>query len=78
MTRDEALKELDKKPYSEALVTEDKEYIAERLGINVDEFQRIIDDENIKTFKDYRNSWGFIQFGTMILRALRIEKKRFR
>ena len=48
---------------------EDKAYIAKKLGLTVEEFQTIIDGEN-KTFRDYRNSWGLIQFGTVVLRAL--------
>ena len=56
---------------------EDKVYIAKKLGLTVEEFQTIIDGEN-KTFRDYRNSWGLIQFGAVVLRALGVEKKKFR
>lgn len=31
-----------------------------------------------RTFRDYRNSWGLIRMGTVVLRALGIEKKKFR
>lgn len=77
MTREEALAELGQQPYSDELINEDREYIAGKLGITADEFQEIIDGEN-KTFRDYKNSWGFIQFGTVVLRKLGIEKKKFR
>lgn len=77
LTREEALKELEQAPYSPEKMQEDKEYIAKKLGITAAEFDHIIDGPN-KTYKDYRNSWKTIQLGTMILRKLGIEKKKFR
>ena len=77
MTREEALAELEQPPYDPQQMEEDKAYIAKKLGLTVEEFQTIIDGEN-KTFRDYRNSWGLIQFGTVVLRALGVEKKKFR
>ena len=77
MTREEALAELEQPPYVPQQMEEDKAYIAKKLGLTVEEFQTIIDGEN-KAFRDYRNSWGLIQFGTMVLRALGVEKKKFR
>lgn len=77
ISREEALAELEQAPYDPQQMEEDKAYIAKKLGISVEEFQQIIDGEN-KTFHDYRNSWGMIQLGTMVLRKLGIEKKKFR
>lgn len=77
LTREEALKELGQTPYPSEMQQEDKEYIAKKLGISTTEFEQIIDGPN-KTFEDYKNSWGIIQIGTMILRKLGIEKKKFR
>ncbi len=77
LTREEALKELEQDPYPPKMQQEDKEYIAKKLGISTTEFERMIDGPN-KTFEDYKNSWGMIQIGTMILRKLGIEKKKFR
>ena len=77
MTREEALAELEQPPYDPQQMEEDKAYIAKKLGLTVEEFQTIIDGEN-KTFRDYRNSWGLIQFGTVVLRALGVETKKFR
>ena len=77
MTREEALAELEQPPYDPQQMEEDKAYIAKKLGLTVEEFQTIIDGEN-KTFRDYRNSWGLIQFGTVVLRALGVEKKKLR
>lgn len=77
MTREQALEELKQPPYSEKSMLEDKEYIAKKLGISVDEFDKIIDGEN-KTYRDYKNSYWLISLGTVVLRKLGIEKKKFR
>lgn len=77
ITREEALLELEKAPYPEKMMQEDKEYIAKKLGISVLEFEKLITGAN-KTFEDYRNSFGIIKFGTAVFRALGIEKKNFR
>ena len=42
MTREEALKELKKKPYDEKTIKFDKEYIARKLGVSLEEFERIL------------------------------------
>lgn len=77
ITREEALEELEKQPYSDELIKEDTEFIAEKLGITVNELNELVAGEN-KTFEDYDNSFGMIQLGTKVLRALGIEKKLFR
>jgi hypothetical protein len=77
VTRQEALDELSQAPYSEELMAEDREYIAKKLGISAQEFDALIDGEN-KTFEDYRNSYWMIKLGTVVLRKLRIENKKFR
>lgn len=77
MTREEALRELEEAPYAADMIQEDKEYVAKKLGISVDEFDTLVEGEN-KTFEDYKNSFGIIQFGTKVLRKLGIEKKQFR
>lgn len=77
MTRDEALEALSQDPYPVETMLADKKRIAEKLGITDEEFDELIDGEN-KTFRDYRNSWWLIQIGTVVLRALGLEKKKFR
>ena len=77
LTRKQALEELEREPYPLETQQQDKVYIAEKLGITTEEFDRIIQGSN-KTFEDYRNSWGTIQLGTALLRKLGIEKKKFR
>jgi len=77
MTRDNAIQELQETAYSADMIQEDKEYIAKKLGISVDEFDELIKGEN-KTFEDYKNTFGLIQIGTKVLRMLGVEKKKFR
>lgn len=77
ITREEALEELKKPPYDEETMKEDKAYIARKLGVSEGEFDEIIAGEN-KTFKDYKNSYGFIRFCTKVLRKFGLEKKMFR
>ncbi|MEG1620232.1 MAG: N-acetyl sugar amidotransferase, partial [Eubacterium sp.] len=56
LTRKEALEELKKDPYDEKMMREDLEYIAKKLEISAQEFEKIINGEN-KTYKDYKNSF---------------------
>lgn len=77
ITREQALQELERQPYREELLAEDTAFIAEKLGMTPDEFLSLIGGEN-KTFEDYRNSFGLIQFGTKVLRLWGIERKVFR
>ncbi len=77
MTREEALEDLKKKPYEEELMVEDTRFIAEKLGMSVKEFERLISGDN-KSYKDYKNSIVMIRLGTFVFRMLGIEKKQFR
>lgn len=77
ITREEALKELERQPYTNELIKEDTEYIANKLGLSIDELKNLVEGEN-KTFEDYKNSFWMIQLGTKVLRFLGVEKKKFR
>ena len=77
MTRAEALEELAKQPYDPEQMMKDKVFIAEKLGISVEEFDALIEGKN-KTYKDYKNSYWMISLGTVVLRKLGVEKKKFR
>ncbi len=56
MTRDEALKELEKPLYDETELKEDKEFISKKLGISLEEFESIMQQSN-KTFLDYPSDY---------------------
>ena len=76
-TREEALRELEQPPYDCETAMEDLDFIAGKLGISSEELKSIIDGEN-RSFEDYKNSFGFIKLGTVVLRTLGLEKKKFR
>lgn len=77
MTRDEALKKLKEKPYDEYQMQLDKEYIAQKLEVPLEEFDKIIDGEN-KTPLDYKNSLWFLKIGVFFAKLLGIENRDFR
>lgn len=61
VTRAEALKELEIKPYKEDKAELEKEYIAKKLGISVDEFEKIIISPG-KWYSDYPNDEKRLRF----------------
>jgi N-acetyl sugar amidotransferase len=54
LTREAALRELQKPAYSPAEIQEDKEYVCKKLGISVAEFDRLMAEPN-KSYQDYAN-----------------------
>ncbi len=77
MKREEALKKISVKPYDHQNIKHDFEYIAKKLGFQVDEFQELMDGKN-KTYRDYKNSMFFIELGMKIMRLIGSEKKLIR
>lgn len=77
MTRDEALRILEQPPYDEDQMRQDEEYIAKKLGISLEEFDRIIEGPN-HTPADYHNSMWMIRFGVWVNRILGMEKRNIR
>jgi hypothetical protein len=61
LSREEAVKELENPPYPEKLQKQDLEYVTKKLGISLDEFEKIM-NEPPKTFRSYENSYDFVQF----------------
>jgi len=77
VSREAAIRELETAAYDKETMRADTAFIANKLGVSDEEFERILHGEN-KTYADYRNSWWVIRLGTVILRALGAEKKKFR
>lgn len=77
MTREEALELLERPPYDPDLMEQDKEYVAKKLGITTEEFEKIIAGEN-KTPMDYKNSFWMIRLGVKICKYLGIENRNIR
>lgn len=61
MTRDEALKELEKKPYDPATIRDDFKYVATKLGITEEKLQEYFDMPK-KFYWDYKNSKAVMDF----------------
>ena len=72
MTRDEALKELEKLPYNKETIGEDIQFIANKLDISVDELMQYHSMEK-KWWFDYKNEKKIFDFGAKILQFFRIE-----
>ncbi len=60
MTRNEALKELEKPLYDINELQEDKEFLAKKMGLSLVEFNEIMNQPN-KTFRDYPSDYEFEQ-----------------
>lgn len=78
MTRDEALLELEKPPYSEYQMKLDMEYIAKKLGISIEEFENLINNGIKKSYKNYKNMNWLLQFLTDFARFIGVEKRNYR
>lgn len=77
MTRDEALLRISKPEMSEEFLKTEFEYVANKLDLTVEELQSIFEGPN-KTYRDYKNKNGIIQFGARVLSALGVERRLFR
>lgn len=73
MTREQALEELKKPAYNPETISQDFEYIANKLGISVDELQSYMDAPN-KTYKDYKSQENIYNVGAKMMRLLGLEK----
>lgn len=77
MTREEALQILENPSYDPDLMIQDKEYVAKKLGISVQEFDKIIEGPN-KTPADYKNSMWLIKLGVFVSKLLGMENRNLR
>ena len=77
VTREEALGILETPPYDPAQMQEDKAYIARKMGITAEEFDRII-ARPPKTPRDYKNMLWLIRFGVWVSRRLGAERRNIR
>lgn len=77
LSRDEALKILEKPPYSEETARKDMVYISNELGISLDEFQQLMNGEN-KTYKDYNNSYKYLHATRNLAKLVGIERRNIR
>jgi len=72
MTRDEALVKLGKPAHEESTIQHDLEYVANKLGITVEEIQCYMDAPN-KTYRDYESQQSIYRVGAWAMKALGLE-----
>ena len=72
MTREDAIRKLQKPAFDDQMIENDFEYIATKLGISVDELQTYFKAPN-KKYTDYSNQMWLYNFGAKIMRVLGIE-----
>ncbi len=73
MKREEALEKLKNESYSEEQVKEDFEFVANKLGITIEELWSYF-NAPLKTYKDYKSQENIYNFGATVMKFLKIEK----
>lgn len=73
MTREEALEKLKSPAYDPEEIEHEFEYVANKLGITVNELRGYFEAPN-KTYKDYKNQVSLYEIGARVMRALGLEK----
>jgi hypothetical protein len=61
LTREEALEELKSKSYDPVTAQQEKEYVAKKLGITLNDFNQIMETPP-KSYKDYPNDKKMLEF----------------
>jgi hypothetical protein len=74
MTREEALERVARPEIDEQTMVQDFEYVAKKLDLTVEEFQRLFEGKN-KTYRDYKNNMILINLGTKVMQILGLEKR---
>lgn len=77
MKRSDALKILVNPPYPEETAMEDMRYICSEMGISTEDFITLMRQEN-KTYKDYKNSFIFINTARNFAKIIGIERRNIR
>ncbi|HEY0924875.1 N-acetyl sugar amidotransferase [Rheinheimera pacifica] len=77
MTREDALERIAKPELSDEFMKNEFKYVANKLGMKVEELQAIFDEPN-KTYRDYNNKLWLIQLGAKLMNWLGIERRHYR
>lgn len=72
MTREEAVERLKSPPFDPATIGQDKEFVATKLGISVDELDGYMSAPN-RSYRDYRNQEWVYGIGSRVMKALGME-----
>jgi N-acetyl sugar amidotransferase len=77
MTRDYALERISKPELDEHYLNQEFEYVANKLGLSVEELRIIFNGGN-KTYRYYKNKKYLISIGANVMKYLGLEKRLFR
>jgi N-acetyl sugar amidotransferase len=72
MTRGDALEKLKDPAYDPEMIEHDFEYVATKLGISVNDLQKLMDLPK-QTYKDYKSQQSIYNFGAFVLKKLGLE-----
>jgi hypothetical protein len=70
ISRDDALQEIQAPPYPEDLQRQDLAYVTKKLGLTAEQFGEIMSAPR-RSFRDFRNSYGVVQFMRNTVNRLR-------
>jgi DNA-binding transcriptional regulator YiaG len=70
ISRAQALAEMQRPPYPEELQQQDLAYVSKKLRLSKEQFAEIM-NAPAKSFRDYRNLYGVVQFLRNTVNALR-------
>ncbi len=73
MTREEALIKLQEPSFDKQIIAQDKEFIANKLGITIKELEEYFKAPN-KSYKDYASQDNIYKLGARVLKWLGLEK----
>lgn len=77
MSREAALDRISRPELDEQFLKQEFEYVANKLGLTIEELQSIFNGEN-KTYNNYKNKKKIISIGTKLMKVLGLEKRFFR
>lgn len=77
MSREDAIERISRPEMDEHFLTQEFEFVANKLDLTVAELQAIFDGPN-RTFKDYRNKRWLIGLGASVMRRMGMERRLFR
>lgn len=72
MTREEAIAELEKLPYDPATIGHEIEFVANKLGITIDELNSYMELPH-RTYRDYKSQRQIYDLGAKVMRGLGME-----
>lgn len=73
MTREDALRKLDKPAYDPETINDEFKYIATKLGITIDELRKYFNMPK-KFYWDYKNQESMFKLGAKVLKMIGVEK----